>query len=133
MALMMIKDRKTKLYAIPVPMSVDPGPYGPPKPSGTAQIRRLSMSPLMYASFLRTPRTRVTPSEISSIPIPYTNGAAFPTVTLYQKLNQGCSHAGWPADLIRSGKESTNPGWNLREPSINQTMPRIMRMNDLSQ
>src|SRR5579863_6102736 len=44
-ALITIRARNSIAYIAPVPMSVDPGPYGPPNPSGTAQMNRLRIAP----------------------------------------------------------------------------------------
>jgi hypothetical protein len=43
--------KETSAYTMPVPMSDELGPYGPPKPSGTDHIIRLRNKLTVYESF----------------------------------------------------------------------------------
>ena len=55
-ALMTSNIKETMAYTIPVPMSVEPGPYGPPKPSGTDHMIKLRSKLTVYESLRRNPK-----------------------------------------------------------------------------
>lgn len=62
-----IKD--TRAYTMPVPMSDELGPYGPPKPSGTDHIIRLRNKLTIYESLRTRPKIRQNARAISRSPV----------------------------------------------------------------
>jgi hypothetical protein len=57
-ALMSSNKKETIAYTMPVPMSVEPGPYGPPKPSGTDHIIKLRNKLIVYTGLRKKPKIR---------------------------------------------------------------------------
>ena len=56
--------KATIAYTMPVPMSVEPGPYGPPNPSGTDHINKLRSKLIIYTGLRRNPK--IIPKAIAS-------------------------------------------------------------------
>ena len=79
---------------IPVPMSVELGPYGPPNPSGTDQMTRLRRMPPVYAIFRKKPARSAKARASSKRPIVVVKNAGFALTAWLQKLNQGASQSG---------------------------------------
>jgi len=71
-ALMTSNKNETIAYTVPVPTSVEPGPYGPPKPSGTDHIIKLRSKLIVYTGLRNKPKIRQKARASSITPAEYT-------------------------------------------------------------
>jgi len=66
--LITINIRNARPYTIPVPMSVEFGPYGPPNPSGTAHMIKLRKRPETYVILRIRPKIKPIATASSATP-----------------------------------------------------------------
>ena len=86
--------KETIAYTMPVPMSDEPGPQGPPKPSGTAHMIKLRNKLTVYESLRKNPKIIPKARASSRSPDEYTQNAGFEDVFDAQNENHPASHDG---------------------------------------